>query len=203
MRLVLGVATADATLRAFVSSKRDLIVPPEALAKGYLKEARVRISAQILALDHQSTSADLGYWLGRLAGSADALLLLIDKDHRHLVADYEDAYFIAALPEPRGKIIQNYIRASVAPVLRHFATFSQLFDSLNNQRILLLPLDIFLAEEVALHVLERLLQESPLDMHPCANTSCTDPYTSNQVLPSEMALYRFCLFYGRYNSHCL
>lgn len=150
MKVVIGVATADAALRAFVASKRDLIVPPEALAKGYLREAGARFSAQIFAVDQKATPAELGAWLARLAETADGLLLLIDEGYRHLAADYEDAYFVASLPEPHGKIIQNYIRATLAPILRHFAFYSQRFDSLNNQRILLLPLDIFLAEDLAL-----------------------------------------------------
>jgi hypothetical protein len=149
MKVVIGVATTDAALRAFVSSKRDLIVPPEALAKGYLKDVNVRFSAQILAIDHKTTAADLGAWLARLAAATDALLLLIDETARHLAADYEDAYFVATLSEPRGKVLQNYIRSVLAPFLRNFSVYSQRFDSLNNQRILLLPLDIFLAEDVA------------------------------------------------------
>jgi hypothetical protein len=150
MKVVIAVATADTTLRAFVSSKRDLIVPPEAIAKGYLRDVNVRFSPQIFAVDQKPTPAALGEWLGRLAASTDGLILLIDQSYRHLAADYEDAYFVASLPEPHGKIVQNYIRSVLAPILRHFSFYSQRFDNLNNQRILLLPLDIFLADDLQL-----------------------------------------------------
>ena len=150
MKVVIAIATTDAALRAYVSNKRDLIVPPEATAKGYLREANARFSVQILAIDKALTPAELGKWLGRLAVTTDGLILLIDQNYRHLAADYEDAYFVASLPEPHGKIIQNYIRSVLAPILHPFSFYSQRFDNLNNQRILLLPLDIFLADDLQL-----------------------------------------------------
>lgn len=150
MRVLIAVATANAALRTFVLSKRDLIVPPESLSKGYLREANVRFSSRIFAIDKDPTSLALGEWLARLAQTADGLILIIDQQYRHLASDYEDAYFIVSLPEPHGKILQNYIRSALAPILRNYSLYSQRFDTLNHQRLLLLPLDIFLAEDLKL-----------------------------------------------------
>ncbi|CAK0774787.1 conserved hypothetical protein [uncultured Gammaproteobacteria bacterium] len=148
MKVVIAIATAHAALRAFVSSKRDVIVPPEATANGYLCNAR--FSPHIFEVNQNSTPREIGAWLRRLAESTDGLILLIDQNYRHLAADYEDAYFVASLPEPHGRIIQNYIRSVLAPILRHFSFYSQRFDSFNQQRIFLLPLDVFRANDLQL-----------------------------------------------------
>ena len=155
MKVVIGVATADAVLRAFVSSKRNLIVPPEATKKGYLHVQSVRFSPQIFAIDQKPTGPELGEWLRRISVGVDGLILLIDQHYRHLASDYEDAYFVASLLKPHGRIVQNYIRSALAPILRHFSFYSERFDRLNNQRIMLLPLDIFQAND--LHLLRSRL----------------------------------------------
>lgn len=148
MKVVIAVATADATLRAYLAANRNNVVPPEIGARGYLLEKGTRFSVQILAVDHQTAPAAIGHWLRRLAAVADGLILLIDDALRHLASDYEDAYFVAGLPAYPGRVLQNQVRSAVAPILRHFASYSQRFDDFRNQRVLLLPLEIFLAADL-------------------------------------------------------
>ena len=148
MKVVIAVATADAALRAYLAANRNTVVPPEIGARGYLLEKGARFSVQILAVDPQTVPAAIGNWLRRLAAAADGLILLIDDAFRHLVGDYEDAYFVAGLPAYPGRVLQNQVRSAVAPILRHFASYSQRFDDFRNQRVLLLPLEIFLAADL-------------------------------------------------------
>ena len=76
------------------------------------------------------------------------MILLIDKGSRYLVKSYEDAYFIAEIPEYPGSVMQNQVNSMLAPIIRHFGNFCRLFDSQKNQKIFLLPLDIFKADEL-------------------------------------------------------
>lgn len=149
MRLVIGVASADAALRSYVAVARNKIVPPEAVQRGYLHDHNARLSIQILALGPDTADADIDGWLRNISGGADGLILLVDPASRARFAAYEDAYFIEELPDTTGRVLQNEMRATLAPVLRHFSAVSQRFDRFNNQRILLLPLDIFVAEDLA------------------------------------------------------
>jgi hypothetical protein len=146
MRIVIAVATANATLRAYLAANRNAVLPPEYNGRGYLKDAR--FSVQVHAIDHQTTPAVIGVWLRRLAVAADGLIMLIDDARRDLAADYEDAYFVVGVPAYPGKVLQNQFRSTIAPILRHFTALSQRFDNLRNQRALLLPLEIFLAGEL-------------------------------------------------------
>src|ERR1700733_3358296 len=143
MRVVIAVATADAALRAYLAANRNTVVPPEIGARGYLLEKGARFSVQILAVGVQTAPAAVGDWLRRLAAEADGLILLIDDSLRHLARDYEDAYFVAGLLAYPGRVLQNQVWSAVAPLLRHFAFYSQRFDDFRNQRVLLLPLEIF------------------------------------------------------------
>lgn len=148
MRVVIAVATADARLRTYLAGNRNIVVPPDIANRGYLQEKGTRFSVQILAVDPQTAPAEIGAWLRRIAVASDGLILLIDDALRHLVSDYEDAYFVAGLPDYTGRILQNQVRSAIVPILRHFVSYSQRFDNFRNQRVLLLPLEIFLAADL-------------------------------------------------------
>jgi hypothetical protein len=150
MKIVIAVATAESALRAFLASNRNKVVPPESVAKGYLREKPARFSIQMLAVNSETPSAKLGEWLASLAETADGLILLIDESLRHLVIDFEDAYFVVGLEPYPGRFLQNYVRSIIAPVLKHFAAYSQRFDNFRNRRVFLLPLDIFQASDLNL-----------------------------------------------------
>lgn len=148
MKVVIGVATADASLRVYLAANRDGVVPPEIGARGYLRDKGARFSVQLLAIDHNTTAENLGVWLRRLAERSEGLILLIDDDQRHLASDFEDAYFVASLGPYPGRIFQNQVRAALAPILRHFVAYSQRFDDLRSLRVLLLPLEIFISADL-------------------------------------------------------
>lgn len=149
MKVVIAIATADATLRAYVAANRNTVVPPEIGAQGYLLEKGARFSVQLRAIDQQTAPDAVGDWLRRLAEKADGLIVLIDDGLRYLARDYDDAYFVASLPTYPGRILQNQVRSAVAPILRRFVSYSQRFDHFRNQRVFLLPLEIFLADDLA------------------------------------------------------
>ncbi len=149
MRIVIAVATADASLRAFLASNRDRAVPPEIACHPHLSDRGSRFSIQLQAINQGTTSDDLGCWLERLSKGAEGLILLIDASNRFLVQDFEDAYFVTDIPPYKGKVAQNQVRAALAPILRHFVAYSQRFDHKRNLRVLLLPLDIFIADDLA------------------------------------------------------
>src|SRR3546814_7860718 len=44
--------------------------------------------------------------------------------------------------------MQNQVNSTLAPIIRHIGNFCRLFDSQKNQKIFLLPLDIFKADEL-------------------------------------------------------
>lgn len=161
MRIVIAVATADAALQSFLAAKRAKVVPQSTIDKGYFAEKQARFSLQLQALDEKTDADTLGAWLRRIAKSADALILLIDQNFRHLAGPYEDAYFVADMPQYPGTVMQNQVHSILAPILRHFANYSRLFDSQKNQKVLLLPLDIFLAD--ALHDLRIRLTFSKMN----------------------------------------
>lgn len=153
MKIVIAVASANAALRTFVVTNRNLVVPPEIIARGYLKDKGARFSVQVLEISAQTTRDDLGLWLRKITGGAEGAILLIDEVHRHLAGDLEDAYFVASLQAYPGRVLQNQFRSAITPVLKHFVAYSQRFDNLGAQRVLLLPMDIFRANElVALRV---------------------------------------------------
>lgn len=149
MKVVIAAATSNAALRTYLAANRANIVPPDVLENGYWHDKGTRFSVRIKEIDQLTTGADLGVWLRRVATATDGLILLIDEQSRHLAADFEDAYFVVGLAAYPGRVMQNQVRATMAPVLRHFASYCQRVDSLANQRILLLPLDIFLAADLA------------------------------------------------------
>lgn len=148
MRVVIAVATANAALRNFLASNRPNVIPQGTIEKGYFAERQARFSVQIQALDENSSADAIGAWLKRISKTADAVILLIDQNCRQLVTPYEDAYFIVNIPPYPGAVLQNQVFATLAPILRHFANFCRIFDSQKNQKVLLLPLDIFLADEL-------------------------------------------------------
>jgi hypothetical protein len=148
MKIVIAVATSDAGLRSYLANNRDKAVPSEIAARGYLCDKRTRFSVQLFAINGWTTSTELGLWLRRLAENTDGLILLIDDDQRHLASDYEDAYFVASLTAYSGRSLQNRVHAILAPILRHFSAYSQRFDNLRSVRVLLLPLNIFLADDL-------------------------------------------------------
>lgn len=148
MRIVIAVASANAALRAYLAANRNGAAPPEMLARGYLKEKAARFSVQVFALTPTTTSDDLGVWLRDVTRSSEGAIVVIDEDHRALMAPFEDAYFIASFPPYPGRVLQNQVRSALAPILRHFVSYSERFDALKNQRILLLPLDIFQSVEL-------------------------------------------------------
>lgn len=148
MRIVIAVATANGALRSFLAKQRPNVVPQGTVQKGYFAERQARFFVQLQAIDEKVSADSLGAWLRRIANPADALILLIDKDSRHLVQSYEDAYFIAEIPEYPGSVMQNQVSATLAPIIRHFGNFCRLFDSQKNQKVFLLPLDIFKAVEL-------------------------------------------------------
>lgn len=149
MRIVIGVASADPALRSYVAIARNKIVPPEAISRGYLHDRHARFSIQLFALRPETPEIDLDNWLRDISKAADGLILLVDPDSRARFADYEEAYFVEELPHTAGRVLQNEMRATLAPVLRHYGAVSRRFDRLNDQRILLLPLDIFQADDLA------------------------------------------------------
>ena len=148
MRIVIAVATANGALRSFLAKQRPNVVPQGTVQKGYFAERQARFFVQLQAIDEKVSADSLGAWLRRIANPADALILLIDKDSRHLVQSYEDAYFIAEIPEYPGSVMQNQVSATLAPIIRHFGNFCRLFDSQKNQKVFLLPLDIFKAVDL-------------------------------------------------------
>ena len=148
MRLVIAVATANAHLRDYLDKNRAQALPREHIRRGYFADKNARISVQIFALAKTTGVDDLELWVRRLAANADRLILLIDESARPLVCQLEDAYFIADLQFPYGKILQNQFHALIAPVLRHFIAYSRHFDDLGCQRVLLLPLEVFIAPEL-------------------------------------------------------
>lgn len=148
MRVLVAVATANAALRNFLASNRPNVIPRGTIEKGYFAERQARFSVQIKALDENSSGDAIGAWLKRISKTADAVILLIDQNCRQLVTPYEDAYFIVDIPPYPGAVLQNQVFATLAPILRHFANFCRIFDSQKNQKVLLLPLDIFLADEL-------------------------------------------------------
>jgi len=149
MRIVIAVATADVALRAFLAANRDRAVPPEIGSHPHLRDRGARLSVQLQSIDYNTTADDLDDWLRRLADGSEALILLIDEGYRHLVQDLEDAYFVSSIPLYHGRIAQNQVRAALASIMRHFVAYSQRFDDLRNLRVLLLPLDIFMAADLA------------------------------------------------------
>lgn len=148
MRIIIAVATSDAALRAFLAANRDRAVPPEIGSHRYLTERHARFSIQMRSIDDETEADEIGIWLRRLANGSDGLILLVDADHRHLIEEYEDAYFVASLPTYRGRVAQNQIRSALAPIIRHFIAYSQRFELLRTRRVLLLPFDIFMAADL-------------------------------------------------------
>lgn len=149
MRIVIAVATADAALRAFLAANRDRAVPPEIAAHRHLYDRGARFSVQLQAINQNTTADDIGGWLRRLADRAEGLILLIDEGYRHLTQNLEDAYFITSIVPYQGHVAQNQVRSTLAPIIRHFVAYSLRFDNMRNQRVLLLPLDVFIAAELA------------------------------------------------------
>lgn len=149
MKIVIGFATADAALRTFLFARRSQVIPADAVAQGYFAERSVRFVIQTFPLENHTTSGELEEWLRGLAENCDGLILLIDPTSRQLTADYEDAYFIVSLSSHRGRVLQNRIHAMLAPVLRHYAVYCRLFEQFRTQKMLLLPLDVFEAAELA------------------------------------------------------
>jgi hypothetical protein len=148
MRVLIAVATADSALRAYIAANRNVVVPREIGTRGYLGDKGARFSIQMLAVSNMTSPSEIGIWLRRLANNADGLVLMIDDSLRHIAAEFEDAYFVASLPAYSGKVLLNQIRSAIAPVLRHFVSYCQRFDDLKNQKVLLLPLNIFIAAEL-------------------------------------------------------
>lgn len=148
MRIVLAVASNDPALRSYLVTNRNSVVPPEIAGSGYFGGKGARFSVRVFALTSTTTEDELGLWLRALSKDADGLVVLIDEAHRPLARSFEDAYFIANWPSYPGKVLLNQVRATIAPVLRHFAAYCVRFDKLNTQRVLLLPLEIFLATEL-------------------------------------------------------
>lgn len=149
MRIVIAVASANAALRTFLVTNRNSVVPPEISDRGYLKGKNARFSVQVYQVHSTTTSDDLGGWLRSATKSSDGVIVVTDDAYRHLFTPFEDAYFIATFPNYAGRVLQNQVRAAFAPILRHFIAYCERFDTLRNQRILLLPLDIFIAAELA------------------------------------------------------
>ncbi len=146
MRVTLAFATADAKLLPYLRTQRQAVLPAELRNQGYWKGCHIAVQFNEISL---KTSADeLGKWLRRLASAADALILIVDEDLRGTVHEFEDAYFVVSRPKYPGKNMQNELRAVIAPALKHFGIYLSRFNSLRNQRILLLPLDIFQAAEL-------------------------------------------------------
>lgn len=143
MKVVIAVATENALLRSYLASERENVVPPDVRSRGYYKERAVKFSIQIQAIAAATVVHDLDQWLRRIAPKEGGLILMIDEALRGLVADFEDAYFIVSIEPFRGRVLQNQVRSMLAPVLRHFAAYCLRFDSLNNQRVILLPFDVF------------------------------------------------------------
>ena len=85
MRIVIAVATANGALRSFLAKQRPNVVPQGTVQKGYFAERQARFFVQLQAIDEKVSADSLGAWLRRIANPADALILLIDKDSRHLV----------------------------------------------------------------------------------------------------------------------
>jgi hypothetical protein len=151
MKVVIAVATENALLRAYCASERDKIVPPEVRSSGYFKDKGTNFSVLLYSITHATSPHDLDQWLRGIAPKDDSggLILFVDAEKRHLAADFEDAYFVVNISPFYGRVLQNQVRSMVAPVLRHFAAYSLRFDSLNNQRVLLLPFDVFQAAHLA------------------------------------------------------
>lgn len=147
MKLTIIVATADLQVQAFVGQQKQAIIP-DGIVQRFRRPLKIAVFA--FQLSPATSDDDVTDYLVGLKGSADAVVILVDGRYEEMFSRYQDAFFISSYsPALGGKSMKNFFSMVLAKVLRNFAVLSQRFDDAKFQKVLLLPLHIFEADELA------------------------------------------------------
>lgn len=150
MRLVIIVASPDATVEQGISQHRSALVPEPFRKNGYqlLGGAQVTVS-HCYAVPNgqvQQLTAHVEHFL-----SPDVVGLIIISDHRlkNITNALRHIAFITYYAADEGvKSFLNFFRATFNRSLRDYRTFSINFDDLKFRKLFTLPLRNFRAEEL-------------------------------------------------------
>lgn len=149
MRLNIVIATPDQNLRNFAGIRKEKLVPDGVHANSYLRRPECQFRINALKIDNNSKIEDVTANFLELSPTSDGFILLIDDAFSHLADGVRDAVFVVPFQGSYpGKITQNRIGAILAPTLRHYAHLGQRLGDGKFRKILLLPLEIFVAVEL-------------------------------------------------------
>lgn len=149
MRLGVFFATPDLTLRKFIGLRKERLIPDGVRCRGYFERSGSTFQVGSLEIDRRTSIADLANQVLERSATIDGLVLLIDDGFLHLAQGVSDAVFVVPFEgQYTGKSLHNRVSSILTSALKHYGFLAQRFDDGKFRKILLLPLDIFKADEL-------------------------------------------------------
>lgn len=150
MRLLIVLASGDLELLKFFERRKQGVVPRDLLAARYYADRKAEADTRTFAATHASSPTDLELFVQRASAKADAVMVLHDEAAARLVGGLQHAALLSsfAISEARGNP-ENVLQREIARGLRHLAALGSHMARGDAQKILLLPLRNFHAQELA------------------------------------------------------
>jgi hypothetical protein len=144
-------------LTADKSVSPDIVIRKEGLIPADIRQRHPYISIVSYPIDNSTTLAELAnYFVGK-SSSNNGVIVLCDNRYPHLARALSTPLFTVIFDHMlRGKTLHNYLGTTLSKVIRAFNSFAVRFDDAKYQKLLILPLRNFCAEELReLHALFR------------------------------------------------
>lgn len=147
MKTAILVVAANKDLNTFVGLKKDRALPAQIPSHRYFLEKTVSFEVKAFLFSGTKDESAFLTEVTKIYDVVDAIIVLLDKDVLYLDSMLGSSAFIRKFDSCSGNI-QNAFRRAVANAMKEFAIVSRLFDDIKFQKILLLPLRNFLADEL-------------------------------------------------------
>jgi hypothetical protein len=158
MKLLIVLVSGDPHLRKFLERRKQGVVPAGALGGGYLAGRKPVVDTRTYAVGPTSSPRDLELFVQRACADAEGFFVLYEAGAVRLVEGLKQAALLSPFdPAEAQRNPENLLQREIARGLRNLSLLGTHMGKGDEQKILLLPLRNFHAQELV--VLQGLVHD--------------------------------------------
>ena len=144
-------------INKIIESRRDWLIPKDLFKKKNGPDYPVHFKVSVFNPQREMIGFDK--FLLQKVKRVDAVILLVEHQHSHLVGSVANAVFAATFEAGHGRIdnFKNFFGSYFSPLFRHFFTIKTLMGDAEKEQAMMLPIRNFDAPE--LREMARLVRE--------------------------------------------
>lgn len=148
MKVLVCVISSQDNIVETIEKQRDKIIPQDLFKKK--KGPDYPVHFKTLAFNPMSARESVDYFLLREVKRMDAVILLVENQHSHLLGAVANAVFAATFETRLERIdnFKNFFGSYFSQLFRHFFAIKNLMEDAEKEQAMMLPLRNFEAQEL-------------------------------------------------------